>query len=146
MYFLDRIPLTGQVGMSGQDFLPCARLASSQSWQSFMLLQLSHTIRRRWFRIGLNLVMIFVGLELIEYAYATQYYFSESRLMKDLPVLEAMYIAFIAGLFPNYATSIADMVMDVNIRSWRQILAVGAFLLITFLLNVLVIWVSIRFV
>ncbi|MFC3226467.1 hypothetical protein ACFOGJ_04455 [Marinibaculum pumilum] len=111
-----------------------------------MLLHLSYTIRRRWFRIGLNLVMIFVGLELIEYAYATQYYFSESRLMKDLPVLEAMYIAFIAGLFPNYATSIADMVMDVNIRSWRQILAVGTFLLITFLLNVLVIWVSIRFV
>ena len=111
-----------------------------------MFRQLSHTIRRRWFKIGLNLAMIFLGLELIEYAYATQYFFSENRLLQDVPVLEAMYIAFIAGLFPNYATTIADTVMDANINSLRQFTAVAAFLAITFLLNVAVIYVSIRFI
>lgn len=111
-----------------------------------MIRDLSDTFRRRWFKIGLNMAMIFVGLELIEYAYATQYYFSEHRLENDFPVLEAMYIAFIAGLFPNYATTIADAFIGINITSFRQISAVFAFLIVTFLLNAAVIYVSLAWI
>lgn len=102
--------------------------------------------RRRWFKIGVNLVLIFAGMELIEYAYATQYAFSEQRVSDDLSVLKAMYIAFIAGLFPNYASTIADAFYGINVRSLRQIGAVLLFLIITFLLNVAVIYVSLHYV
>jgi hypothetical protein len=98
-----------------------------------------------WFKIGVNLVMIFIGMELIEYAYATQYAFSEQRLEHDLSVLKAMYIAFIAGLFPNYASTIADELYGINLRSVREIGAVLLFLSITFALNVAVIYVSLHF-
>jgi len=107
-----------------------------------MLRNLSETLRRRWFKIGVNLVMIFVGLQLIEYAYATQTYFSEHRIRQDFPVLEAMYIAFIAGLFPNYASTIADAFIGINLRSFSQICAVLLFLIIIFALNAAVIYLS----
>lgn len=111
-----------------------------------MLVRLSETLRRRWFKIGLNLAMIFVGLELIEYAYATQVFFSESRLQADVPVLEAMYIAFIAGLFPNYASTIADAFTGIRVWSFREFGAVVLFLLITFALNVAVVYLSLVYV
>ncbi len=101
--------------------------------------------RQRWFKIAVNLVMIFAGMELIEYAYATQYAFSEQRVEHDLSVLKAMYIAFIAGLFPNYASTIADELYGINLRSVREIGAVLLFLLMTFLLNVAVIYVSLEY-
>ncbi|MEQ8347179.1 MAG: hypothetical protein RIB84_25010 [Sneathiellaceae bacterium] len=107
---------------------------------------LSRTIRQRWFKIGLNMAMIFVGLELIEYAFATQYYFSGHRLQQDLPVLEAMYIAFIAGLFPNYATTIADAFIGINLSSFREMSAVFLFLIVTFMLNAAVIYVSLAWI
>lgn len=107
-----------------------------------MLANLRDTFHKRWFKVAWNLVMIFVGLELIEYAYATQYYFSAHRLEQDLTVLVAMYIAFIAGLFPNYASTIADAFAGVNIRRPREIGAVLLFVLVTFLLSAAVIYAS----
>jgi hypothetical protein len=102
--------------------------------------------RGRWFRIGVNLVMIFIGLELIEYAYATQNSFSVYRIENDVSVLKAMYIAFIAGLLPNYASTIAEELADLNLRSLREIAAVALFLSITFLLNVAVIYLSLVYI
>lgn len=111
-----------------------------------MLRNLSEKLKRRWFKIGLNLLMIFVGLELIEYAYATQAYFSKSQIQDDFPVLEAMYLAFIAGLFPNYASTIADAFAGVNVRSLRQIGAVALFVIITLALNAAVIYISLALI
>lgn len=103
-----------------------------------MLTNLRDTFRRRWFKVAWNLLMIFIGLELIEYAFATQYYFSAHRLEQDLTVLVAMYIAFIAGRFPNYASTIADPFAGVNIRRPREIGAVLVFVLITFALSAVI--------
>ncbi len=102
--------------------------------------------RQRRFKIAVNLVIIFAGMELIEHTYATQTAFSEQRVEHDLSVLKAMYIAFIAGLFLNYASTIADEIDGINLRSAREIGAVLLFFAITFMLNVVVIDVLLKYV
>ncbi len=99
--------------------------------------------KQRWFKIGINLAMIFVGLQFIELAYATQY-FADTNLESNIHVLYAMYLAFIAGLFPNYATLFAIELINMNRKSLQEILEVIGFFLITLLLNILVIYFALK--
>lgn len=99
--------------------------------------------KKRWFKIGINLFMIFIGLQFIELAYATQY-FGKTGLKGNIHVLDAMYLAFIAGLFPNYATIFANELMNINRKSVEEIFEIIAFFIITFLLNVGVIYVAMQ--
>ena len=99
--------------------------------------------RQRWFKIFVNLIMIFVGLQFIELAYATQY-FSKNSLQGNMHVLYAMYLAFIAGLFPNYATIFAVEIMNMNRRNLQEIFEVLFFFVITFVLNIGVIYCAIK--
>lgn len=97
--------------------------------------------KEKWCKVFVNLVMIFIGMQFIELAYATEY-FSSSDLGENLHVLYAMYLAFIAGLFPNYATIFAVELMHMNRKSVREVLEVIFFFILTFLLNVFVIYLS----
>lgn len=107
-------------------------------WQSFS----RH--KQRWFKIGINLVMIFIGLQFIELAYATQY-FDKTGMKGNIHVLYAMYLAFIAGLFPNYATIFANELMNIDRKSIKELLEIFVFFVITFLLNIAVIYISLKF-
>ncbi len=99
--------------------------------------------KQRWFKIGVNLVMIFIGLQFIELAYATQY-FENTGLQGNIHVLYAMYLAFIAGLFPNYATIFANELMNIDRGSMKELLEIFIFFIVTFLLNILVIYISLK--
>jgi hypothetical protein len=105
------------------------------------LLQSFTQYKQRWFKIIVNLIMIFVGLQFIELAYATQY-FGKTDLYGNIHVLYAMYLAFIAGLFPNYATIFATELININRKSIREILEVLIFFVITLVLNIAVIYLA----
>ncbi|MFP4257886.1 MAG: hypothetical protein ACLFRE_02690 [Desulfovermiculus sp.] len=97
--------------------------------------------KEKWCKVFVNLVMIFIGMQFIELAYATEF-FSTSDLGENLYVLYAMYLAFIAGLFPNYATIFAVELMNINRTSLKEIFEVLIFFVLTFLLNAGVIYIS----
>lgn len=97
--------------------------------------------KEKWCKVFVNLGMIFIGMQFIELAYATEY-FSSSDLGENLHVLYAMYLAFIAGLFPNYATIFAVELINMNRNSLKEIFEVLIFFALTFLLNVCVIYLS----
>jgi hypothetical protein len=102
----------------------------------------SSKYKKRWFVIGFNLALIFLGLQFIDLAYATQF-FPVDDFEKHLHVLYAMYFAFIAGLLPNYATSIAQELLHLDRRNLKEVAEVFVFFLITLLLNAGVIWVGV---
>jgi len=97
--------------------------------------------KEKWVKVVVNLVMIFIGMQFIELAYATEY-FSSSNYADNLHVLYAMYLAFIAGLFPNYATIFAVELMNMNRKSLHEVIEVLVFFVLTFLLNAGVIYFS----
>ncbi len=97
--------------------------------------------KKGWFKVLVNLVMIFIGMQFIELAYATQY-FKNSGMQQNIHVLYAMYLAFIAGLLPNYASIFADEISKLDKRNLKEILEVFIFFLFTCLLNVIVIYFS----
>mgnify|MGYP006306700999 FL=1 len=97
--------------------------------------------REKWCKVVVNLFMIFIGMQFIELAYATEY-FSSSNYGDNLHILYAMYLAFIAGLFPNYATIFAVELMNMNRKSLHEVIEVLLFFVLTFLLNAAVIYFS----
>ncbi len=99
--------------------------------------------KQRWFKIAINLIMIFIGLEFIELAYATET-FGQTNGKGNIYVLYAMYLAFIAGLFPNYATMFADEIININKRNISEVLEIIVFFIITFFLNVGVIYLALK--
>ncbi len=99
------------------------------------------TEKEKWYKVIVNLVMIFIGMQFIELAYTTEY-FQSTSLSNNIHVLYAMYLAFVAGLFPNYATIFASELINVNRKNLREILEVLFFFLLTFLLNIAVISLS----
>ncbi|MFW5837438.1 MAG: hypothetical protein ACOCVM_05475 [Desulfovibrionaceae bacterium] len=103
----------------------------------------SSKYKRRWFVIAFNLVMIFLGLQFIDFAYEAEF-FSATGFPQHLHVLYAMYLAFIAGLLPNYASSIAQEFLTMDRSSLPQLFEVLVFFLITIGLHVGVIWLAIK--
>jgi|GEM_PF-1165530 len=97
--------------------------------------------RKGWFKVFVNLVMIFIGMQFIDLAYATQY-FNNSGMQQNIHVLYAMYLAFIAGLLPNYASIFADELTQLDKRNFKELLEVFIFFLFTCLLNIIVIYFS----
>ena len=104
-------------------------------WQTFI------KYKKGWFKVFVNLIMIFIGMQFIELAYATQY-FKNSGLQQNIHVLYAMYLAFIAGLLPNYASIFADEIIQMDKSNLKEILEVFVFFLCTCLLNIIVIYFS----
>jgi uncharacterized membrane protein YhaH (DUF805 family) len=101
----------------------------------------SSKYKRRWFVIAFNLAMIYLGLQFINFAYDAQY-FSMVGFSQHIHVLYAMYLCFIAGLLPNYATSIARELLDLDRRNLRELAEVFVFFLVTILLHAAVIWLA----
>lgn len=118
------------------------RVLQSVCWvDMFRLWRYLVTEKEKWYKVIVNLVMIFIGMQFIELAYATEYFQSKS-LSSNIHVLYAMYLAFVAGLFPNYATIFASELISMNRKNLREILEVLVFFLLTFLLNIAVISLS----
>ena len=118
------------------------RVLQSLCWvDMFHLWRYLVTEKEKWYKVIVNLVMIFIGMQFIELAYATEYFQSKS-LSNNIHVLYAMYLAFVAGLFPNYATIFASELISMNRKNLREILEVLVFFLLTFLLNIAVIFLS----
>lgn len=92
--------------------------------------------------MSVNLVMIFVGMQFIDLAFQTQ--FSNAKPDKAFTILTAMYLAFIAGLFPNYATTLAEELRQVDRRSIKEIFEVILFFLIVLALNAGVIFLALK--
>ena len=97
--------------------------------------------KKGWFKVFMNLVMIFIGMQFIDLAYATQY-FKSNNMQQNIHVLYAMYLAFIAGLLPNYASIFADELIQLDRKNFKEILEVFVFFLFTCCLNIAVIYFS----
>ena len=97
--------------------------------------------KKGWFKVFMNLVMIFIGMQFIDLAYATQY-FKGNNTQQNIHVLYAMYLAFIAGLLPNYASIFADELTELDKRGFKELLEVFIFFLFTCVVNIVVIYFS----
>jgi len=102
------------------------------------------TLRKRqgWFKVWVNLVMIFVGMQFIDFAFQMQ--FGDPKQGDHLKVLTAMYLAFIGGLFPNYASTLADELRTIDRRSLKQVGEVLLFFFVVLALNIGVVWLGFR--
>lgn len=94
----------------------------------------------QWFSVTINLIMIFVGMQFIDFAYRMQV--GAPPTGKDFSLLSAMYLAFIAGLFPNYATSFAEALRGTHRKNLAEIGEVLLFFLLILLLNAAVIYAA----
>jgi hypothetical protein len=96
--------------------------------------------RDQWFSVTMNLVMIFVGMQFIDIAYHMQV--DAPPTGKDFSLLSAMYLAFIAGLFPNYATSFAEALRGTHRKSLAEVGEVVLFFFLILVLNAAVIYAA----